>query len=45
MAIVFTVLAWLAFVVVTLVEQFVGGAPDRPALEVATIVYLVIMTP
>jgi hypothetical protein len=44
MAIVVTVLGWLLFVVLTLTRSSIGGAPDRPPLDVATIAYLVIMS-
>jgi cellulose synthase/poly-beta-1,6-N-acetylglucosamine synthase-like glycosyltransferase len=44
MAIVVTVLGWLLFVVLTLTRSSIGGAPDRPALDLATIGYLVIMS-
>jgi cellulose synthase/poly-beta-1,6-N-acetylglucosamine synthase-like glycosyltransferase len=44
MAIVVTVLGWLLFVVLTLTRSSIGGAPDRPPLDVATIGYLVIMS-
>ena len=44
MAIVVTVLGWLLFVVLTLTRSSIGGAPDRPQLDLATIGYLVIMS-
>jgi cellulose synthase/poly-beta-1,6-N-acetylglucosamine synthase-like glycosyltransferase len=44
LAIVVTVLGWALFVVLTLTRSSIGGAPDRPPLDLATIGYLVIMS-
>ena len=44
MAIVVTVIGWALFVVVTLTRTSLGGSPDRPALDLATVGYLVIMS-
>ena len=44
LAIVVTVLGWILFVFITLTSSSVGGAPDRPPLDIATIGYLVIMS-
>jgi cellulose synthase/poly-beta-1,6-N-acetylglucosamine synthase-like glycosyltransferase len=44
MAIVVTVLGWALFVVLTLTRSSIGGAPDRPPLDLATIGYLVVMS-
>ena len=44
LAIVVTVLGWLSFVVLTLTRTSISGASDRPALDLATIGYLVIMS-
>jgi cellulose synthase/poly-beta-1,6-N-acetylglucosamine synthase-like glycosyltransferase len=44
LAIVVTVLGWVLFVVLTLTRSSIGGAPDRPALDTATIGYLVLMS-
>ena len=44
LAIVVTVLGWILFVFLTLTSSSIGGAPDRPPLDIATIGYLVIMS-
>jgi cellulose synthase/poly-beta-1,6-N-acetylglucosamine synthase-like glycosyltransferase len=44
LAIVVTVIGWALFVVLTLTRSSVGGAAGRPALDLATIGYLVIMS-
>jgi cellulose synthase/poly-beta-1,6-N-acetylglucosamine synthase-like glycosyltransferase len=44
LAIVVTVVGWVLFVVLTLTRSSIGGAPDRPALDTATIGYLVLMS-
>jgi cellulose synthase/poly-beta-1,6-N-acetylglucosamine synthase-like glycosyltransferase len=44
MAIVVTVVGWIVFVVLTLASSSIGGADDRPPLDLATIGYLVIMS-
>ena len=44
LAIMVTVVGWLVFVVLTLTRSSITGAPGRPALDLATIGYLVIMS-
>ncbi|HEY4276609.1 MAG TPA: glycosyltransferase family 2 protein [Conexibacter sp.] len=44
LAIVVTVVGWALFLILTLTRSSIGGAHDRPPLDLATIVYLVIMT-
>ena len=44
LAIVVTVVGWALFVVVTLTRSSVGGSADHPALDLATIGYLIIMS-
>jgi cellulose synthase/poly-beta-1,6-N-acetylglucosamine synthase-like glycosyltransferase len=44
MAIVVTVVGWALFVVLTLTRSSIGGAPNRPSLDLATVGYLVIMS-
>ncbi len=44
LAILFTVLAWLAYVVVTVIEQFVGGEADTAREQVEAVVYLLVIT-
>lgn len=44
MAIVVTVVGWVLFVVLTLTKSSLGGAPDRPPLDLSAIFYLVVMS-
>jgi cellulose synthase/poly-beta-1,6-N-acetylglucosamine synthase-like glycosyltransferase len=44
LAIMVTVVGWLVFVILTLTRSSITGAPGRPALDLATIGYLVIMS-
>lgn len=43
-AVVITVVGWLAFLAVTISRTSLTGAPDKPALDLATIAYLVLMS-